>query len=85
MHSFEMPTRYAEIAALGAELLGEPANIDFALAAMAGHFDLPDDAPLIIFALSRTAGWLAHAIEQVTSGTMIRPRARYIGPSPEAL
>lgn len=85
MRSFEIPKRYAEIAALGAELLGEPANIDFALAAMAGHFDLPDDAPLVIFALSRTAGWLAHAIEQVTSGTMIRPRARYIGPSSEAL
>ncbi|MBO9124319.1 MULTISPECIES: citrate/2-methylcitrate synthase [unclassified Rhizobium] len=85
MSSFEMPKLYAEIAGLGAELLGEPANIDFALAAMAGHFDLPDDAPLVIFALSRTAGWLAHAIEQVTSGTMIRPRARYVGPSPEAL
>ncbi len=85
MHSFAMPALYAEIAALGVELLGEPANIDFALAALAGHFDLPDDAPLVIFALSRTAGWLAHAIEQVTRGNMIRPRARYIGPPPEVL
>lgn len=85
MRSFEMPMVYAEIAALGAELLGEPANIDFALAALAGYFDLPSDAPLVVFALSRTAGWLAHAIEQVTLGDMIRPRARYIGPLPEQL
>ena len=27
----------------------------------------------------RTAGWLAHAIEQAQTGRLIRPRARYVG------
>jgi citrate synthase len=77
--SFEVPELYRALAQAGEELLGEPANIDFALAALAATFDLPDDAPLVIFALSRTVGWLAHAMEQVESGHLIRPRARYLG------
>ncbi|WP_353939175.1 citrate/2-methylcitrate synthase [uncultured Agrobacterium sp.] len=72
-----MPAIYASLAIEGEELLGEPPNIDFALAALAATFDLPDDAPLVIFALARTVGWLAHALEQVESGHMIRPRAHY--------
>jgi citrate synthase len=31
--------------------------------------------------LSRCVGWLAHGIEQAASGRLIRPRARYVGPS----
>lgn len=79
MESFEAPAIYAQLAEVGEELLGEPINIDFALAALADGFRLPDDAPLVIFALARTVGWLAHAMEQVESGQMIRPRARYDG------
>jgi citrate synthase len=66
------------------EMVGEPCNIDFVLSGMAAAHDLPRDAPLIIFALARTVGWLAHAMEQMASGKLIRPRARYIGPPPEA-
>lgn len=77
LSSFEMPAIYASLAIEGEDLLGEPPNIDFALAALAATFDLPDDAPLVIFALARTVGWLAHALEQVESGHMIRPRAHY--------
>jgi citrate synthase len=79
MAAFEVPALYVELGATGEELLGEPANIDFALAAMASAFDLPHDAPLVLFALSRSAGWLAHVMEQVESGHLIRPRARYTG------
>jgi citrate synthase len=43
---------------------------------------LPDQASLLLFALGRTIGWIAHAIEQYESGHLIRPRARYTGPSP---
>lgn len=77
MGSFEAPPLYGALAEAGEELLGEPINIDFVLAALSATFELPEDAPLIIFALSRTTGWLAHAMEQIVSGHLIRPRARY--------
>jgi citrate synthase len=56
-------------------------NIDFALAAMTRGLRLPADAPFRLFALGRSIGWTAHAIEQVTSNRLIRPRARYDGPA----
>ncbi|CDX23531.1 Citrate synthase [Mesorhizobium sp. ORS 3324] len=55
-------------------------NVDFALAALTRSLRLPADAPLRLFALARSVGWTAHAIEQVTSNRPIRPRARYDGP-----
>ena len=79
MASFEASAVYGALAAAGEELLGEPINIDFVLAALAETFRLPDDAPLVIFALSRTTGWLAHALEETETGHLIRPRARYTG------
>ena len=39
-------------------------------------------AGLILFAVGRTAGWIAHCIEQYPSPQLIRPRAEYIGPAP---
>jgi citrate synthase len=56
------------------------ANIDMALAALTVELGLPRDAPFLIFACGRMAGWLAHAIEQTTTGRIIRPRATYVGP-----
>lgn len=58
---------------------GKTANIDMALAAFCLQFDLPDDAPFLIFAAGRMVGWIAHAMEQSQSGKMIRPRAKYLG------
>ncbi|SPE37529.1 fragment of citrate synthase (part 2/2) [Candidatus Sulfopaludibacter sp. SbA3] len=57
-------------------------NLDFGLVALARAFRWPGDAPLILFALSRTVGWIAHAIEQYSASTLIRPRARYTGTAP---
>jgi citrate synthase len=62
---------------------GERDNVDFALVALTEGLGLPADAPFVIVAVARCAGWLAHALEQSASGSLIRPRARYIGPSPE--
>ena len=59
---------------------GRPANIDFALAAMTRGLSLPAEAPFAVFALGRSVGWIAHALEQLETGELIRPRARYIGP-----
>jgi citrate synthase len=50
--------------------------------ALSARFGLPVDAPFALFAVARTAGWLAHAVEQVQTGALIRPRARYVGEAP---
>ena len=78
--AFELPPRVKNtIAAVGATT-GQAPTIDVALAALADRCNLPDDAPFALFAVGRSVGWLAHSIEQATTGTMIRPRARYMGP-----
>jgi citrate synthase len=66
----------------GVELLDDLPNLDFALAAIARAYGLPAQAPVLLFALGRTVGWIAHAIEEYAAGQLIRPRARYTGPSP---
>jgi citrate synthase len=35
-----------------------------------------------VFAVARTAGWLAHALEEYARRTPLRPRALYTGPPP---
>ena len=82
LQQFALPARYAELREVVEEAIGEQPNIDFALAALTSVYALPQEAPLILFALGRCAGWLAHALEQVTTGRPIRPRAHYVGPPP---
>ena len=43
---------------------------------------LPSGNELVLFAMARTVGWIAHASEQLQHGGLIRPRARYVGPAP---
>jgi citrate synthase len=64
------------------DLLQEHPTIDFGLVTLARALGLPPGAALGLFALGRTAGWIAHALEQYASGVMIRPRAHYTGPAP---
>ena len=66
----------------GSDVLDEVPNLDCGLAALTRTYRLPDHAPLTLFALGRTLGWIAHAIEEYASGSLIRPRARYNGPVP---
>jgi citrate synthase len=63
-------------------LTGEYPNLDFGLVTLARTLDLPSESPIALFALGRTVGWIAHAIEQYADDQLIRPRARYIGPIP---
>jgi citrate synthase len=58
--------------------LGAAPNIDSALACLSLTYDLPEDAPFLIFAIGRVSGWIAHAIEQVNSNAIIRPRAEFV-------
>lgn len=66
-------------AAVGA-LIGQPPNIDFALALLRRALGLPASAALSLFILGRAMGWIAQAAEQYADGRLIRPRARYVGP-----
>ncbi len=63
-------------------LLGEHPILDFGLVTLARALELPPGAPLALFALGRTVGWIGHALEQYRSQQLIRPRARYVGVLP---
>lgn len=71
-----------ELIAVMAEATGQLPTIDLGLVALAHAAQLPIGAPLTLFALGRTAGWLGQAIEQYKEGQLIRPRARYVGLRP---
>lgn len=75
----QLPENVAEAIAAAEAAAGDVANIDMALAALTVSLGLTDDAPFLLFACGRMAGWIAHAIEQSASGAPIRPRASYTG------
>jgi citrate synthase len=79
------PRLVEEIPARIREATGAFVNIDYALAVMRRALGLPPGCETTIFAMSRLAGWVAHASEQLESKKLIRPRSRYVGPSPAPL
>ncbi|GLQ51091.1 citrate synthase family protein [Dyella flava] len=74
--------RVLQLAEVTQNLCGRRPNLDFALAAIASAYELGVDAAMAIFAAGRMAGWLAHALEQQENGSLIRPRASYVGRMP---
>jgi citrate synthase len=78
--AFDPPRPFERMMQAVRATTGQLPNLDFALLAMSQRCGLPPDAPFSLFALGRCIGWLAHAIEQVATGQLIRPRARYVGP-----
>ena len=58
-------------------MTGIAPNIDCALLVLEQRLRLPTGAAFAIFAVGRTVGWIAHALEQWRDGTLIRPRAMY--------
>lgn len=61
-------------------VLGAAVNVDFALGALAFAAGMDLGATEAIFALARTAGWLAHAIEEYGEEPLrFRARAIYLG------
>jgi citrate synthase len=55
-------------------------NIEFALAVLVGVAGMIRGAGEAMFAIGRTAGWLAHAMEEYERNIPIRPRSVYTGP-----
>ena len=59
-------------------------NLDFYTAVTYLLIGIPRDLYTPVFVCSRIAGWCAHVIEQQDHNRLIRPRAAYVGPPPQA-
>ena len=76
----------AEILATLTELKPDrplPSNVEFYAGVIMATVGLPREMITPTFAVSRTVGWCAHALEQAEAAKLIRPSARYVGPAPE--
>jgi citrate synthase len=71
--------RARTLLAIAEATTGSAPTVDVGLAAFVASIGAPASAGSGLFAVARTAGWLAHAIEQRAAGFMLRPRARYTG------
>ena len=58
-----------------------PPNVEIMAALLLESVGLPREAFTLAFAVGRSAGWLAHAMEQQKTGRMIRPTSAYVGPA----
>lgn len=59
------------------------ANVDLALAVFTASCGMPSTAGETIFAVARTAGWIAHALEEYGERPLrMRPSGTYVGPKP---
>ncbi|MDH6567281.1 citrate synthase [Streptomyces sp. SAI-117] len=59
------------------------ANVDLALAVLTASSGMPATAGETIFAVARTAGWIAHALEEYGERPLrMRPSGIYVGPKP---
>ena len=68
----------AVLAEIRQKSLPEP-NIDFAIATLARVAGMVRGGAEAIFAVARTAGWIAHALEAYAGPGPLRPRAVYTG------
>ncbi|MBQ0823198.1 citrate synthase [Microvirga sp. HBU67558] len=57
-------------------------NVEFYTAVLLDALGVPREGFTPLFAAGRTAGWVAHAIEQSRTGRIIRPQSRYVGTWP---
>ncbi len=57
------------------------ANVEFYSAVVLEAVGLPPELFTPTFALARTVGWTAHALEQAAENRLIRPDVEYVGPA----
>jgi len=67
------------IAQIMRERKGLNANVDFYSATVYYSLGIPTDLFTPIFAISRTAGWTAHVLEQLADNRLYRPLSEYTG------
>jgi citrate synthase len=64
--------------------VGRPGpSLDFGLVALCSALGLRRGSAGAIFAIGRSAGWVAHVLEQREAAQLLRPTARYLGPPAE--
>lgn len=80
----DLPQDIARAMREGEAMTGRPPTFGLALVAVARRLELPRDAAADLLMIGRVAGLLAHALDQVTNGSPIRARLRYVGPEPGA-
>jgi len=54
-------------------------NVDFYSATVQAALGIPKEYYTCIFAVARTAGWIAHVLEQFNDNRLIRPTSNYVG------
>ena len=59
-------------------------NVELYTALLLEALAIPAGAFTCVFAMGRTAGWIAHAREQVAGGRLMRPQSLYVGPPARA-
>jgi len=57
-------------------------NVEFYTAILLDSLGVPREGFTPLFGAGRTAGWVAHAVEQENARRIIRPQSRYVGPWP---
>ena len=81
-------TRWYDIATVVDRIMqqekGLHPNLDFYTAVAYLLIGIPRALYTPVFVCSRIAGWCAHIIEQQDHNRLIRPRAAYVGPPPQA-
>ncbi|MDJ0762921.1 MAG: citrate/2-methylcitrate synthase [Myxococcota bacterium] len=73
---YEMSHRIEELVL---EHKGIRPNVDFYSATVQRALGIPKEFYTCIFASARTAGWMAHIMEQFRDNRLIRPRSNYTG------
>jgi citrate synthase len=54
-------------------------NVDVGVAAACAALGIEEGQGPVLFAIGRTAGWVAHIVEQAEARFLLRPRARFVG------
>lgn len=67
----------ADIAEVMADAGWRTPTLDYGLVALCRALGWPPGSASWVFAAGRSAGWIAHALEQRASGVLLRPRAAY--------
>jgi citrate synthase len=60
-------------------------NVEFWSAVVLDYAEVPSNLFTAMFTCARVAGWSAHILEQKREGRLIRPTAKYVGPTPRSM